>query len=269
MTQLTLAKLEQVQGHTAQSQAALRMAEQLVGEGPLSPRHLIWVESALVRLWLLHGDQDRVVDFVQQRNLAPDDDLLYIHEPEYLVLLRLRLAQGDHAAARLLANRLLQQAEATNRPGDVIERLILQALIFQAQKETDCALTSLKQALTLAQREGFVRVFLDEGEPMAKLLYQAKARQTGTGYAAELLSTIGTAPGSELPASQLLIEPLSPRELEVLALIEAGHSNQAIAARLVISLPTVKRHISNIYAKLGVDSRTQAVARAKELHLLN
>ncbi len=90
-----------------------------------------------------------------------------------------------------------------------------------------------------------------------------------TVYAAELLSAIGTVTGNEPSAPQLLIEPLSPRELEVLALIESGHSNQAIAARLVISLPTVKRHISNIYAKLGVDSRTQAVARAKELHLLS
>jgi LuxR family maltose regulon positive regulatory protein len=80
---------------------------------------------------------------------------------------------------------------------------------------------------------------------------------------------MGTATSSELPAPRLLIEPLSPRELEVLALIEAGNSNQAIAARLFISLPTAKRHISNIYAKLGVDSRTQAVARAKELRLLN
>ena len=185
------------------------------------------------------------------------------------MLLRLRLAQGDHAAALALADRLLQPAKVANRTGDVIERLVLQALIFQAQKEMDCALTSLKRALTLAQREGYVRVFLDEGEPMAKLLYQAKARQMGAGYATELLSAIGAATGNEQPAAQLLIEPLSPRELEVLALIEIGHSNQAIAARLVISLSTVKRHISNIYAKLGADSRTQAVARAKELHLLS
>jgi LuxR family maltose regulon positive regulatory protein len=199
-----------------------------------------------------------VVDFVHRRNLTPDDDLPYVREPEYLVLLRLRLAQGDHATALALANRLLQQAETTNRTGDVIERLVLQALIFQAQKEMDCALASSKRALTLAQPEGFVRVFLDEGEPLAKLLNQAKVRQSGTGYAAELLSAIGTTTTNELPTPQLLIEPLSPRELEVLALIETGHSNQAIAARLVISLPTVKRHISNIYAKLGVDSRTQA-----------
>ena len=102
---------------------------------------------------------------------------------------------------------------------------------------------------------------------MAKLLYQAKAHQPGTGYAAELLAALGGANDRKLPPAQLLIEPLSPRELEVLTLIETGHSNQAIAARLVISITTVKRHISNIYAKLGVTSRTQAVARARELRL--
>lgn len=269
LLQVILAKLEHAQGHAARSEAALRTAEQLAREGSFSARLLIWIESALAGLWLTQGDQDRVADFVQRRNLAPEDDIPYVREPEYLVLLRLRLAQGDHAAALALADRLLQPAEVANRTGDVIERLVLQALIFQAQKEMDCALASLKRALTLAQREGYVRVFLDEGEPLAKLLYQAKARQMGAGYATELLSAIGAATGIEQPAAQLLIEPLSPRELEVLALIEIGHSNQAIAARLVISLPTVKRHISNIYAKLGADSRTQAVARAKELHLLS
>jgi LuxR family maltose regulon positive regulatory protein len=112
-----------------------------------------------------------------------------------------------------------------------------------------------------------VRTFLDEGEPMAKLLYQAKTHSVGTGYAAELLATLGNASGSALPPAQLLIEPLTERELELLKLIEAGFSNQEIAAKLVISLPTVKRHISNIYTKLGASSRTQAVARGKELNL--
>jgi LuxR family maltose regulon positive regulatory protein len=102
---------------------------------------------------------------------------------------------------------------------------------------------------------------------MAKLLYQAKSHRMGAGYAAELLSAMGEATDVTQPPAQLLIEPLSQRELEVLKLIEAGHSNQQIAAKLVISIPTVKRHISNIYAKLGVESRTQAISRGRELKL--
>ena len=123
------------------------------------------------------------------------------------------------------------------------------------------------KAFALARPEGYVRTFLDEGEPMAKLLYQAKAHGMGAGYAAELLAALGNPSGSALPPAQLLIEPLTPRELELLRLIEAGHTNQEIAAKLVISMPTVKRHISNIYTKLGANSRTQAIARGKELNL--
>ncbi len=112
-----------------------------------------------------------------------------------------------------------------------------------------------------------MRTFLDEGEPMAKLLYQAKLHEIGTGYAVELLAALGLAPDSALPPVGSLIEPLTERELELLRLIEAGLSNQEIAAKLVISMPTVKRHISNIYTKLGASSRTQAIARGKELNL--
>jgi LuxR family transcriptional regulator, maltose regulon positive regulatory protein len=267
LVQVVLAKMEHAQGNWAQAQVTLRAAERLASEYPLSSRQSIWVESALTCIWLAQGDQERAVDFVQRRNLTLDDGIPYLREPEYLVLLRLRLAQGDHAAALTLAGRLLQQAETANRTGDIIERLILQALIFQAKKELDLALTSLRRAFALAQREGYVRVFLDEGEPMAKLLYQAKAHQMGTSYAAELLPMLSRANDRELPPAQLLIEPLSSRELEVLTLIESGHSNQAIAAQLVISITTVKRHISNIYAKLGVTSRTQAVACTRELQL--
>ena len=112
-----------------------------------------------------------------------------------------------------------------------------------------------------------MRTFLDEGEPMAKLLYQAQAHRAGAGYASELLSAVSQTADTTSPPAQLLIEPLSMRELEVLRLIEAGYSNQEIAARLVISMPTVKRHISNIYAKMGAKSRTQAVSLGRELKL--
>jgi LuxR family maltose regulon positive regulatory protein len=180
---------------------------------------------------------------------------------------RILLANGDYAAALTLTKQLLKQAESAGRMGLVIEILILQALSFQKAKDTDRAVASLEKALALAQPEGYVRTFLDEGEAMTRLLCQVRSRQVGTGYAAVLLSGIEKTSGMTQPSMQLLVEPLTTREVEVLKLIEAGCSNQDIAGQLFISIPTVKRHISNIYGKLGVESRTQALAIGKELKI--
>jgi LuxR family maltose regulon positive regulatory protein len=264
---LMLARLGYAQGHPEQAETAMQAAQQLVSEDRLSPRRSVWVQSALARLWIAQGNLERAAHIVQQSGLRLDDAVPYLRETEYLTLLRLLLAQGDHDAALALSGRLLQQAEATHRIGRVIEILVLQAHAFQGKKELVQALAVLEKAIALAQPEGYVRVFLDEGEPMAKLLYQARSHRMGPGYAAELLSTISETCRTPQPPDQLLIEPLSQREMEVLKLIEAGHSNQEIAAKLVISIPTVKRHISNIYAKLGVKSRTQAVSLGRELSL--
>jgi len=265
-----VARLEHSQGHPDSAQAAMRAAEQLVSQHPMSPRWAIWVKSTLARLWLAQGNTERPAHFVQQGGLTPDDEIPYLREPEYLILLRLLLAQGDYDAALALSEQLFQQAEATQRPGRAVEVLVLQALALQGKRDMAQALAALDRAIALAQPEGYVRVFLDEGEPMARLLYQAQARRNGAGYASELLSAMATPGRASTPAqrpAQRLIEPLSAREMEVLKLIEAGHSNQAIAARLVISIATVKRHISTIYAKLGAQSRTQAISLGRELGL--
>jgi LuxR family maltose regulon positive regulatory protein len=265
-----MARLEHSQGYLDKAQAAMRAAEQLVSQRPLSPRWTVWVKSVLARLWLAQGNVEQPAHFVQQGGLTPDDEIPYLRELEYLTLLRLLLAQGDLDAALALSGRLLQKAEAAHRMGRVIEVLVLQALAFQAKRDMPRALAILDKAVSLAQPEGYVRTFLDEGEPMARLLYQAQTRHGGTGYASGLLAALAAQDRASAPAqlpAQLLIEPLSARELEVLKLIEAGHSNQEIAARLVISMPTVKRHISNIYAKLGAKSRTQAVSLGRELRL--
>jgi LuxR family maltose regulon positive regulatory protein len=183
-------------------------------------------------------------------------------------MLRLLLAQGEYDPALSLSERLLRPAKTAGRTGRAIEALVLQALAWQGKKDNAQAITVLAEALALAQPEGYVRIFLDEGEPMARLLYQVKSQRSIHGYASKLLSALGETSGTDLPTAQLLIEPLTSRELEVLGLIEAGDTNQDIADRLVISLPTVKRHISNINAKLGAKNRTQAVSLARELGLL-
>jgi LuxR family transcriptional regulator, maltose regulon positive regulatory protein len=262
-----LARLEQARGNPEAVQAALRRAEQLADEQTLSLWRSIQVQSDLARIWLAQGNFEKLSQFIQKSGLKVKDTIPYQREPEYVILLRTLLARDDNEAALTLSERLLKQAEQTGRTGLVIEILILQALAFQGKKETDPALAALEKALALAQPEGYIRSFLDEGEAMTRLLCQAQSRQIGSSYAAVLLAKIGKTSGMTQPSMQLLIEPLTAREVEVLKFIQAGSSNQDIAEQLFISIPTVKRHISNIYAKLGVKSRTQAVAIGKELKI--
>ena len=265
-----LAQLQHHRGDREETRAAMRAAEQLERQHRLSPRQSIWISSALARLSLAEGNPERSTHLVRESGIAPEDEITYLREPLYLSLLRLLLTQGGYDTALSLSERLLQKAEAAGRIGRVIEILIIRALALQGKRDLPHALVTLDRALSLAQPEGYVRTFLDEGEPMAKLLYQAQAHRGGTGYVSELLSAVSH-PSEEAPLPfQPLIEPLSMRELEVLTLIEAGHSNQDIAARLVISMPTVKRHISNIYAKLGAKSQDAGSVpgqRAKNLQV--
>ncbi len=246
---------------------ALQEAERLTDAHPFSPRRTIELRSEMVHFWLTRGNVEKASQLVQKSLLSIKDEIPYLREPEYLLLVRLLLAKGDYAAAMTLAERLLKQAEPAGRMGLVIEILILQALIFEGKKDTDRAVAAMEKALALTQPEGYVRTFVDEGEAMTRLLCQVQSRQIGTGYAAVLLSGIEKSSGMTQPSMQLLVEPLTTREVEVLMLIEAGCSNQEIAGQLFISMPTVKRHISNIYGKLGVKSRTQALAIGKELKL--
>ncbi|MEI7988273.1 MAG: LuxR C-terminal-related transcriptional regulator [Chloroflexota bacterium] len=262
-----LARVEQARNNPEQAQEAMWEAEQKNIEHLPTAYWSIQVRSDLARVWLAQGNLERTSQLIQKIGLKIKDEIPYRREPDYVILLRMLLAQNDYEAALALSKRLLNQAEPAGRMGLVIEILILRSLLFQGKKDTEQALEPLKRALALAQPEGYVRSFLDEGEAMTRLLCQLQSRQIGNGFAASLLSKIDKTSGMTPPSMQLLIEPLTSRELEVLKLIEAGQPNQEIAGQLVISMPTVKRHISNIYAKLGVKSRTQAIAIGKELRL--
>jgi LuxR family maltose regulon positive regulatory protein len=261
-----LAWLRQTQGDVSGSQEAIRAALQLVQDHQVSR---FWpLPSAAcyqARLWIAQGDLAAASRWAQARGLDPaDSPVTYLYEVENLTLARLLIAQGNLDAAEALLLRLYRAAAAAGRNGSLIEILILQAITFAAQKREEEALSALAQTLSLAEPEGFVRIFLDEGAPMADLLRQAVAQDLHTAYALRLLEALGEA----VTAPQPLIEPLSERELEVLRRVAAGYSNQEIAQDLVIAVSTVKRHLSNIYGKLGVGNRTQAVARARELGLL-
>lgn len=225
----------------------------------------MWIEAALERFWLSQGSQERVSQRIQDSGIHPADEITYLHELKYLTLLRWLLACGDYDTALDLSERILQKAKDDHRMVRVVELLVLQSLAYLGKKETAAAGTTLAQAVSIAQPEGYQRVFLDEGELVVKLLYLVKSNQEAAGYASELLEAFGPVSGQMPVPVQQLIEPLSAREIEVLKLIEAGLSNQEIASKLFISITTVKRHISNIYAKLDVKTRTQAISRGKEL----
>jgi LuxR family transcriptional regulator, maltose regulon positive regulatory protein len=176
-----------------------------------------------------------------------------------------RAERSVHEAARLL-ERLLLAAEAGGRTGRVIEILVLRALAHQALGDTQAALASLDRAVTLAEPEGYLRVFADEGLPMTSLLRAAVKQGTGRDDARWLLAAVsGTEQGS--PGKQALIEPLSERELDVLRLLASELDGPAIARELTVSLNTMRTHTKNIYTKLAVTSRRAAVRRAAELGL--
>jgi LuxR family transcriptional regulator, maltose regulon positive regulatory protein len=263
-----LARLEQTHGNSDSAIENMNIAEKLIIEHHFAFKYTVWVKNALVRLWIAQGNLEKASHIVQESGITAQDEIPYLREPEFLALLRLLLAQGNYDAVVDLSKRLLQKAETGKRTGRVIEILVLQALIFQGRKETEQALAVLKRALSLAKPEKYIRTFIDEGEPMVRLLHLARSRQIEEEYVTDLLSVIEKTTGPTQPQPKLTNEPLTIREVEVLKHIEAGYSNQEIAEKLFISFTTVKRHISNIYTKLDVKSRTQAIAIGKELKLL-
>jgi LuxR family maltose regulon positive regulatory protein len=191
-------------------------------------------------------------------------------------LARAYLAQGEAEEALAALEPLLALAEAAGAFLHVIEVCALEALALQALGDTSAALAALARSLALAEPEGYVRVYLNEGEPMAALLRQAAAQGIYAEYANKLLDefsvweygSMGVSPPRPHSHTPTLPDPLTPREFDVLHLISQGCSNQEIAEKLVIALNTVKRHTSSIYGKLGVKSRTQAIAQARQLGLL-
>jgi LuxR family maltose regulon positive regulatory protein len=234
-----------------------------------------WITSPMAawqaRIWLAQDKLDSVSQWVQERRLDADGGPTLLHEMEYMVLARFLLAQERLDEAARLLQRLLEAAEAGGRTTRVIEILMLQALVLQAQGNTIQALTTLERAFSLAEPGGYVRIFVDEGAPMARLLGEAAARGVMSNYTARLLAAFEAeeqkTEGSS-PPSQPLIEPLSPRELEVLQLIAGGLSNREISERLFLALNTVKGHNRRIYGKLGVKNRTRAINKARSLNIL-
>jgi LuxR family maltose regulon positive regulatory protein len=272
---LSLARLKQALGNSAGARDALQRAEQAV-RGWETPEIVANMGAHRARLWLAQGDLPAAIRWMQQSGIRTNEEPIYLHEFELLTLARVLITQGsahgDPQAldeAMGLLERLHQAAEAGDRMGRVMEISMLQALTLQGRGDNDEALAALDRALTLAEPEDYVRLFVDEGTPMASLLYEAAARGIAPEYAGRLLAAFPDVHSAQpKPPPAEMVEPLSARELEVLELIAEGLSNQEIAVKLHLSLNTVKAHSGNIYGKLGVGSRTRAVARAKSLGIL-
>jgi LuxR family transcriptional regulator, maltose regulon positive regulatory protein len=207
---------------------------------------------------------------------APAVSVSMVRETEQIARARLTVARGEHDEALRLLEELRQSAEAAGRTGKLIEILTLQAVALWEKSKREQAVGTLTRALALAEPEGYVRTFVDEGAKVGGLLSAIlEVRQRGhfdatripARYFAKLLA-IHAQESATPGAGERLSEALSERELEVLALVAAGKSNLEIAGSLFVSLSTVKTHINNLYRKLGARSRTQAIARARELDLI-
>jgi len=252
---------------------AIRAARQTAQR--LSDWYVSMIEPYEARIQLARGDLAAVAPWAarQQNIMDFGRDAYTAHNG--LTLARLFIAQRRYAEALPVLDQILRAAEKVQAMSQVLVALVLEALVFEAQHKTDLALNVLKRALLLGEPRGYVRSFVDEGAPLGELLRQAAARGIAIEYVERLLAALKEDQDRRerrrhlLAANvQPLSEPLTDRELEVLRLVSIGLSNEAIAGTLVISIETVKKHLKNIYGKLGVHSRVEAVNRAREVRLL-
>jgi LuxR family maltose regulon positive regulatory protein len=224
------------------------------------------VAAMRARVWIKQGRPEQALAWAAQRGLSVSDELDYLREFEHVTLARALLGAGDRAAAGFL-ERLLTAAEADGRQGIALEILVLLALARNREGDVSPAMDPLFRALEQGAPEGYVRIFTSEGPAMGSLLTAAAKQGVATSYTARLLGHMHSVP-PEPARRDALVDPLSDRELEVLRLLGSELSGPEIARHLVVSLNTVRTHTKNIYAKLGVGSRREAVRRADALGLL-
>jgi LuxR family transcriptional regulator, maltose regulon positive regulatory protein len=276
-----MARIKQARGDLDGALTLLEQAERLY-DGNFSP-NVRPVAARKTRVWLAMGCLDKAMGWAREHGLSAENELSYLREFDHITLARVLLSQyqSDRAESYIsvamgLLERLRKAADAGGRNGSVIEILALQALAHQAQGALPAALLPLQQALALAEPEGYVRLFLDEGSSMLQLLQAASAYGIKPDYTGKLLNEfnkeikqIENKPDlTPVLPDQPPGESLSQRELEILQLIDRGLSNREISKRLFLALDTVKGHNRLIFGKLQVHRRTEAVARARELGLL-
>lgn len=232
------------------------------------------IAALKTRVRVAQGRLGEAFGWAREHGLSVRDDLSYLREFEHITLARVLLARYKSDRAHLsvlevlgLLERLLQAAEEGARTGSAIEILILQALAQQMQGAIPAALVPLERGLTLAEPEGYVRIFADEGQPMEALLKSALKQGIARNYVRRLLAAFSKIEG-KTSVNQVLSEPLSERERDVLRLLRSDLSGPDIARELGVSVNTLRTHTKNIYDKLEVNNRRSAVRRAEKLDLL-
>ena len=288
-----MARIREVSGDIDGALNLLDQAERLY-EGNFSP-NIRPIGTRKVRVWIAQGRLVEALNWAHDQGLSVDNELSYMREFDHITLARVLLAcyqnnsaEGSISAVLGLLVGLLKAGDERGGMGSVIEILVLQALAYHAKDDLPAALMPLQHALALAEPEGYVRKFLDEGLSMMQLLREASKRQIMPDYTGQLLAAfeaekdlvLEAGPAKSVvkpdPSSALLkgldgeplFDPLSQRESEVLILLAKGLSNRDIGERLFLALDTIKGHNRRIFDKLHVQNRTEAIARARELGLL-
>jgi len=304
---ITLARIHLAQANRADATEAVEKAVQFIETRGVFSEARQAAEIAQVKLWLAQGDLQAASHWAASRTerWGSGDRFRFENELAHITRARLSIALNRPKEALALLSMLEDRARSAGRMGRVLEILLLKALAMRATGDAEQALLTLTTCLALAEPEGYLRIFLDEGGPMQMLLarWLAHARPGPVrDHALRLLSHFDaepqftTAPQEKVrpaadpstsyvvshvepsgqalvepqvrPANDILVEPLSPREVEVLHLIAMGRTNREIAQQLIVALGTVKAHAASIYRKLDVSNRTEAVARARQLGIL-
>ncbi|HUW94494.1 MAG TPA: LuxR C-terminal-related transcriptional regulator, partial [Anaerolineae bacterium] len=283
---LVLTRVRLAQGDLSGAAEAIDRAQRLVAAWDISEIDDSFADVVQTRVWLAQGDFTALERWRERRDLTreavaaslardqgqvPPD---YVQQIEYAALARFHVARQKSDEALQILMPTTRAAEKLEWNGVAIETLTLQALAFRAQGDVERALDALQRALKLGEPEGYVRSFLDEGAAMAELLREAASQGIALEYVNKLLTAFEVAEHGALeqpgppPQARASAEDLSERELEVLRLLNTSLSSTEMADELVVSVNTVRTHIRSIYSKLGVHSRYEAVARARELKLI-
>ncbi|WP_202916263.1 LuxR C-terminal-related transcriptional regulator [Paenibacillus mesophilus] len=269
---VAMARIREAQGDPDGALELLHEAEQLyVSDFFPNVRPIAALKA---RVWVAQGKLGEALDWAREQSLSARDELSYLREFDHITLARVLLARfkSDRADRSMLEamgllERLLQAAEAGGRLGSAVEILVVQALAHHRLGDIPAALVPLERLLTLTEPEGYVRIFVDEGEPMAALLEAAVKQGIAKDYVRHLLSAFGKEEGIRKHAKPIASEPLSERERDVLRMLGTDLSGPDIARELMVSLNTLRTHTKNIYDKLQVNNRRAAVRRAKDLDL--